>query len=498
MKAVLMRRAALTGAASLAISLAVAAPPSAASLPTGFSVEETNPSLVGQWSAPFDMGGVAIHATLMHNGEVLFFQYVEGEPGVDHTSYSATWDYRTGITREAPLTYERDVFCAATNVLPDGRAYIAGGHDHDTGKRTDGVGVAETDTFDPLTRTWSPGPLLTQKRWYPTSVGLPSGKTLIFGGQAQTGLKSQTVDKYNPATNTMRRLPATATKPLGNYPRMHVMANGKLLRTSPQKQTVSFKPATSSWSAVGASLFGTRGRGNSVLLPGANEVMVVGGQSSRTDLPTGTAEILDFSAAAPKWRSTGSLNYPRLLGNTVNLPDGQVLIVGGGEKAAFTNPVKIPEIYNPSTEKWTALAPQQASRMYHSTALLLPDGRVLSAGNTNGPMARYAEVFSPPYLFKGARPTITAAPSAASYNQPLTIDTPDAADIASVTLIKAGSVTHQIDTDQRAIPLSFTAAEGTLTAQAPIDADLAPPGYYMLFIVNSNGVPSIAPWIHVG
>ncbi|MBA3232785.1 MAG: DUF1929 domain-containing protein [Propionibacteriales bacterium] len=498
MKATPLRCATFLGIASLAISLSVAAPSHAASLPAPLSELGTDPALVGEWSAPFDIGGIAIHATLTHNGDVLFFQYVEGQAGVDHTSYAATWNYRTGATAQAPFPYQRDVFCAGNNVLPDGRVYIAGGHDHTTGKKQDAVGVAETDTYDPTTRTWSPGPLLSQKRWYPTNIGLPNGRTLTFGGQAQAGAASNAVDEYNPDTNTMTQLASTATKPVGLYPRMHVMPNGKVLKTGPQRMSAYFNPATSSWSNVASMLYGSRGRGNSVLLPGADRVLVVGGQSSGSATPTGTAEIIDTSVAAPKWRYTGSLNYPRLLANTVNLPDGQVLIVGGGAQFKYVSPVKIPELYNPATETWTALAPQQASRMYHSTALLLPDGRVLSAGQDDGPLATYGEIFSPPYLFKGPRPTISDAPSTIGYGQQLTIASPNATDIASVTLIKAGSVTHQIDTDQRSVPLSFTATDGALTAQAPPNANVAPPGYYMLFIVDNNGVPSIAPWTHVG
>jgi hypothetical protein len=160
--------------------------------------------------------------------------------------------------------------------------------------------------------------------------------------------------------------------------------------------------------------------------------------------------------------------------------------------------VKIPELYDPASGTWTAMAPQQGGRMYHSTALLLPDGRVLSAGQDNGPLATYGEIFSPPYLFRGARPTITGAPVSAGYGQALTISTPDAGTITKVTVIKAAATTHEVDTDQRSIPLTFSAGSGTITAQSPANANIAPPGYYMLFIVNSDGVPCVAPWIRIG
>ena len=144
------------------------------------------------------------------------------------------------------------------------------------------------------------------------------------------------------------------------------------------------------------------------------------------------------------------------------------------------------------------MAPQQASRMYHSTALLLPDGRVLSAGQDNGSLQRYGEIFSPPYLFKGARPSIASAPSSVSNGGTLQFTSPDAANLTSVVLIRPGSCTHEINTDQRSVPLTFTVSGTSVSATVPANVNVAPPGYYMLFVVNSNGVPSVAPWVHVG
>ncbi len=362
------------------------------------------------------MGGVAIHATLMHTDEVLFFQYVEGKAGADRTSYVATWNWKTGLLREAPFSAPRDVFCAGHNVLADGRVFIAGGHDPNTGKKQDAVGVVECDIFDPVARTWTRTAPMGQKRWYPTNVGLPNGKVLVFGGTASPGVQSATVDEYTPATNTMRRLPSTADKSLGLYPRMHLLANGRLLMSGPPKTSVYFDPATNRWTNGPAMIYGKRSHGVVALLPGSAKLMTAGGGS-----PTRTAEILDTSAASPRWVSTGQLTYARMLSNTVVLPDGQVLIIGGGAAFKYTRPVKIPELYNPTTGTWTAMAAHQASRMYHATALLLPDGRVLCAGQDNGSLARYGEIFSPPYLFRGARPTISSSPATVALGGPAAV-----------------------------------------------------------------------------
>jgi hypothetical protein len=428
----------------------------------------------------------------------MFFSDVEGVAGIDHTSYSATWNWRTGTTQLAPLPFDRDNFCSGHVVLPDGRIFLAGGHDFTTGKKQDPIGVRQTDTYDPRMRQWTQGPDMTQARWYPTTVLMPSGKALIFGGQAKPSVPSNTVEEFNPATNTIRTLPSTATKPLGLYPRLHLLSNGRVLQAGPKRGTAMFDPATNTWSSVGPTVFGNRIYGCTALLPGGTRVLAVGGQTGSSAPPTGTAELLDTSTAKPVWRSTGSLAFPRLLATPVTLPDGKVLVIGGGAAFRYTDPVKIPEMYDLATGTWTSMAAQQASRMYHSTAVLLPDGRVLSAGQDNGPLADFGEIFSPPYLFRGARPTITGAPTASGYDRTLTITTPDAADIATVTVIRPASVTHQINTDQRSVPLTFTVAAGTVTARSPANAAVAPPGYYLLFIVNNNGVPSVAPWLKIG
>jgi len=143
------------------------------------------------------------------------------------------------------------------------------------------------------------------------------------------------------------------------------------------------------------------------------------------------------------------------------------------------------------------------ARLYHSTALLLPDARVIVMGGgrfngVNEPTDQLnAEIYSPPYLFKGSRPAITFAPAQIGYGQTVAIQTSDASRIAKVSLIKLGSVTHAFNMDQRYVPLSFTVGSGTLNVQTPPNGNLAPPGHYMLFIVDTNGVPSVGSIVNI-
>jgi len=177
--------------------------------------------------------------------------------------------------------------------------------------------------------------------------------------------------------------------------------------------------------------------------------------------------------------------------NATVLPTGDVLVTGGTSSPGFSEPagaVHAAELWSPATGRWTTLASGAVTRIYHSTTLLLPDARVLHSGQDT----RGYELYSPPYLFQGARPRITGVtPAAVSYGQTVVVETPDGGTVTKVTFIRFGSVTHAYDMGARLVPLSFGQATGGLSVSIPTSGTVAPPGPYMLFLVNGNGVPSV-------
>jgi galactose oxidase len=205
--------------------------------------------------------------------------------------------------------------------------------------------------------------------------------------------------------------------------------------------------------------------------------------------------------------------------NATILPDGQVLATGGtrgGGTSILVNTdpslaVHEAELWNPATGNWTTLAANDRNhmRLYHSVAMLLPDATVLSGSSGDAmtvgpggsivpvPPERNHEIFSPPYLFKGARPTITSAPSTVSYGQVFSVATPNAGQITTVRWIRLGSVTHAFDSGARANTLSFTRTSTGVDVEAPHGAELAPAGFYLVFILNRNGVPSAGKMVKV-
>jgi hypothetical protein len=223
---------------------------------------------------------------------------------------------------------------------------------------------------------------------------------------------------------------------------------------------------------------------------------------------TNTAEILDLGDPPPAWRFTQPMQAARVMPDAVLLPDRTVVVIGGsatGKADVGIDPVLETELFDPVSETWTPMCPIRVPRLYHATAILLPSGQVLLAGKDglfNAPPYNYPEhrieLFSPPYLFRGPRPQITGAPGAAGYDSGITIQSPDASSVEAVALLRPGSVTHSFNMEQRYVGLGITAqSAGQLTVETPPNPNVAPPGYYLLFLLNGAGVPSVGEFIRI-
>jgi Domain of unknown function (DUF1929)/Glyoxal oxidase N-terminus/Kelch motif len=434
--------------------------------------------ITGQWTKLQNLPQPAVHNVVMPNGKVLIF-------GRDNAE--RIWDPITqAITMPPHAGY--DLFCAGHTLLHDGRVLIAGGH------IADFVGLAKTSIYNPATNSWTTVPDMNAGRWYPTLTTLPNGDVLVVSGQIDTSIGVNPLPQvYQTATNTWRNLTGAQLNQ-GLYPMMFLAPNGKVIDVAPTHVTRWLDTAgTGTWSLVGFRNFGWRDYGTAAMYADG-KILVAGGAS---DPPTASAEVIDLNAATPSWRSVAPMNIRRRHLNSTLLPDGTVLVTGGTSGFGHNNAstaVFAAELWNPATETWTMLASASVPRLYHSSAMLLPDGRVMTNG---GDGITDVEVFSPPYLFKGARPTMSGVPASIGWGQQFTVQSPDAANIGKVTLIRLGSPTHAFDMNQRLNVLQFTRAAGTVSITTPPNANLAPPGHYMLFIVNGNGVPSVGSIVQI-
>jgi Domain of unknown function (DUF1929)/Bacterial Ig-like domain (group 2) len=473
---------------------------SAKSNSTAVTATSTAPPNLGQWSAPQPLGMLAIHAALLYTGQVLFWGYPIGRSG--GPSPARLWNPATGAITDVTLPFPEDIFCAGNSILSDGRVFVAGGLD-DT-EYPLSAGTVNATIFDPGTSTWTQAPAMKYARYYPSTVLMPDGTVFTLSGTDGTG--SYTVrptESYNPTSNVWIELPKSAAMPPNPdlYPLMTVLPNGNVFYATPRQDSQMYYPATETWAFVANLNTAPREHAGAVLLPDSSKVMVVGGAQDEVDglVPTSTTEIIDLSSQTPVWNYAAPLNLARYNHNLIYVADGTILAVGGNQRSKYLDPVEQPELYNSTANTWTLMAPQVGLRAYHSTAVLLPDGRVVSEGSDSGnPLEMTFEIYSPPYLFNGARPTISSAPSAVNYGAQFTIATPDAANVTRVALIRAGSTTHadHFD-DQRYLNLTWTVGSKQITAMAPANSYLAPPGYYLLVILNSNNVPSTMPLVQL-
>ena len=517
---------------------------------SGKSISQ-DPSEIGQWEIlPYNSQVEAVHMALLHTGKVLYFSGFRVAEGAK--TETRLWYPKIGEIK-TPLT-PGDVFCAGHSFLPDGRLLSTGGTLEYRGVpnippwlvrllmpitsilvRIFGryyqgnlsvTGPTFLYLFDPKTEQWEFVGDMEEGRWYPTNTTLPDGRILILSGSNEGhGFGSRGEIKMNrrvevySAKDGLRQV-ATIPDTIPNfpsfYPRMHVLPlfgadkalypAGKAFCAGEGQATKFLNLNTWEWTEVAAQQFGDRHDGCSVLLPlrppdYRARVLVFGGvKDPDTDMTaTETAEVIDFGKQPCTWELIDPLQDKRVNACAVILPDGNVLVAGGNNIGLFDNPVRNVEVFDSEQRKWRQVAPMNVPRGYHSVAILLPDARVVTGGTTPFDYHELRlEAYSPYYLFRGPRPKITQVPASISYSQPFEVGFEQVGSIQSIALIRPGAFTHAFDMDQRYVSLNFhPAGIDRLTVEAPPDQHIAPPGYYMLFILSDQGVPSEAKFVQL-
>src|SRR5215211_4511445 len=456
---------------------------------------------VGRWGPVVDWPVVGVHVALLENGKVLAYDSVgdnatETYSVHDHTR-ATVWDPATGTQTPVNVNTGYNVFCSGLAHLMDGSIFLAGGN-----KNAQLEGIVQTHILESDTNTWSLGPNMAAGRWYPSVTPLRDGEMLIPEG----GPDMPEVRKTGGSLHAL----TTASLSLPLYPWLDVAPNGRAFYSGPDQTMRSLDPAGGgSWQSFGQRDAINRDYGQPRVLrrgqdPGrrrrAFEQGRPGHRRERSDATdVGDRADGEWTPSAQPDRA-GRRDGARTRGNS-----------SGAGLVDLNNGVYPAELWNPATGQWQMLEAMQLTRQCHSTALLLPDGRVLSSGggicgtcDSVGYLAKNAEVFSAPYLFKkdgsgelAPRPEVTPAPDEDNHNTQFAITTPNAASIGKVALVRLGAVTHSVNMEQRYVPLSFTAGAGAINATAPANANVAPPGIYMLFVIGAEGVPSVARMVRV-
>lgn len=473
------------------------------------------PALVGSWDVlETEMPLRAIHTTLLDDGRVLL---IAGS-GNDGSLFEAgtframVWNPQTNEFLEVPVPY--DMFCAGHVTLPDGKVLIAGGTldfpSQDAGPTTF-KGSDQSYYFDPEDNTFHQLSDMAGGHWYPTLTKLGNGDVWAAGGldkKAEGTVLTEMFDYSEMAWLPQNAVPQTWSF-WGTYPHMFLLDDGKMFYTGAHTFG-SGLPGTGAsiydwrtaqiWDVPGLRQKDLRDQAGSVFIGPVQDqrIMIVGGgNTERNAEAINLVDIIDLNSANPEYKPGPDLPGPgKAYVNLVNLPNRTVLAANGAQYNRAGN-VHTAAIYDPQSNSWQSVEADPVGRNYHSTSILLPDGRVAVFGSN--PMDNSFEfrisVYSPPYLFQGDRPDILQSPESATYGETLTVQVEG--DVTAASLMPPMSSTHQTDTNARLVDLPMAGSGGTRTLQIPDNPNLLPPGPYMLTVLDSAGIPSVAKWVWV-
>ena len=497
-------------------------------------------TLDGEWGSPIPFDIVPVAVANLPDGRLITWSsqfpntFKEIGDGYTYTElFDPSGNGGLGSALGMDLTHtDHDMFCPGINNLADGRILSAGGT---TSERT--------SIYDPVTNVWSRAADMNIPRGYQGNVTLSNGAVFTVGGSWSGGAGNnggKAAELWTPESGWINLanisgediytandlLKENQSQPLyrvDNHVWVWPAPNGKLFHAGPSEEMHWIDPDVSGGAITSAGLRGndTYSMKGTTVMFDIGKILKVGGAESygESSLSTTPAKdnsfVIDINVAygqAPTVTNAGNLAYSRTMHNSTVLPNGQVLVTGGLDRGAvFTDAGArhVAELYTPSPSggagTWETVAQMQEARTYHSVAILMTDGRVFVGGGglcdgTNGCENHFnAEIYSPPYLFDGsgnlaARPVISSAPQTAGYDSNISVTA--SAGITEFSLIRFSAATHSTNNEQRRIPVNFT-GNGTYNVSIP-GRDLLPPGYYMLFGLDGNGVPSKAATIKIG
>ncbi len=463
--------------------------------------------VTGQWGPVQNWPVIPVFTSLLHDGRVLAFDSVGDGPTEDYPMHNFTratvWDPAAGSFLDVRVNTGFNIFCAGFATLINGELFVAGGN-----ANADLDGIVATHTFTPDTNRWTNTDNMNYARWYPSVTPLANGEMLITGGGPAVSEVRETDGRIRQLTSGARNYWADR-----NYPWLQAAPNGDVAFLGPSNQVGYVSTdGTGDWRSILTRDSVYRSYGSYAMYD-IGRVLIAGGGKESSAHSQRSSLVVDLNTDSRS--TTGSMANRRRQHNLTVLPDGKVLATGGIASNAnlvdLNNAVYAAELWDPSTGQWQTLAAESRARQYHSTALLLPDATVLSAGGgvcgdcqRTGYIQKNGQIFSPPYLFKqdgsgerAPRPQIDSAPGTVNHGSSFVLTTGQAQQIDQVTLVRTGSATHGQNMEQRRVPLTFSRESGRLRVNAPANANIAPPGHYMLFIIDDDGVPSVADMVQV-